>query len=149
MNKETEEAIYFFTPAFHPLDNFSAHMISLWGKKFPTAEHAYQWKKFSASNPAIAQQILAASSPHRVKEISDQHQDEVLPLWHKKKVAIMKEILQAKANQHEDVREALKRTGTRTIIENSPVDNFWGAGPNGKGENWVGKIWMEIRESLL
>lgn len=47
LNKETDSAVYFFTPAFHPLDNFSAHVINIWGKEFPTAEHAFQWKKFS------------------------------------------------------------------------------------------------------
>jgi len=40
LNKETNDAVYFFTTAFHPLDNFSAHVVSIWDKEFPTAEHA-------------------------------------------------------------------------------------------------------------
>jgi len=50
----------------------------------------------------------------------------------------MEQILQNKTEQHEDVREALRRTGHRTIIESSPVDNFWGVGPDGSGENIEG-----------
>ena len=57
----------------------------------------------------------------------------------------MEQILRAKAEQHEEVREVLRKTGNRTIIENSPVDSFWGVGSDGKGENMVGKIWMKIR----
>ena len=60
----------------------------------------------------------------------------------------MEEILRAKTEQHEDVRDVLKKTGKRTIIENSPVDSFWGIGHDGKGQNVVGKIWMKIRDEL-
>ena len=61
----------------------------------------------------------------------------------------MKQILQAKANQHDDVRDVLRKTGMREIVENSPVDDFWGGGPNKKGQNVVGKIWMNIRDRYL
>lgn len=36
LNKETNEAIYFFTPAFDALNTFSAHTIELWGKRWKT-----------------------------------------------------------------------------------------------------------------
>ncbi len=140
LNKETNDAVYFFTTAFYPFDNFSAHTIALWGKVFPTAEHAFQWKKFAVTHPEIAERIFAASSPHVVKEISDANKDKIPSSWKSEKVNVMKEILIAKTQQHEDVRDALKRTGSRTIIENSPVDSFWGIGADGKGENMVGKI---------
>lgn len=68
LNKETKNAVYFFTPAFYPLDNFSAHTVRIWGITFPTAEHAFQWKKFSVSHSKIAKSILAASSPDAVKK---------------------------------------------------------------------------------
>ena len=145
LNKETKDTVYFFTPAFYPLDNFSAHFVRIWGINFPTVEHAFQWKKFSVSHPEIAKEILAAMSPDAVKKISNQKKSEVFPEWHQEKVAVMEQILRAKAEQHEEVREVLRKTGNRTIIENSPVDSFWGVGSDGKGENMVGKIWMKIR----
>jgi ribA/ribD-fused uncharacterized protein len=145
LNRETDTAIYFFTVAFEPLNNFSAHMVRIWDKTFPTAEHAFQWKKFSVEHPDIAQSIYEAGSPEAVKKISDGNKDKAPLTWPEDKVAIMEQILQAKAKQHEDVREALIRTGDRLIVENSPVDTFWGAGPDGTGENVIGKIWMRIR----
>ena len=60
----------------------------------------------------------------------------------------MEEILKQKTKQHQDVQDALKKTGTREIVENSPVDDLWGAGPNGDGRNTMGKLWMKIRSSL-
>ncbi|MFA5051582.1 MAG: NADAR family protein [Patescibacteria group bacterium] len=146
LNKETDDAIYFFTPAFHILDSFSAHTVKLWGKTFPTAEHAFQWKKFSVVAPDVAEKILQAGSPEAAKRIAIAHKSKVLPEWYGQRASVMREVLAAKAEQHDDVREQLKKTGNRIIVENSPVDNFWGCGPDGKGENMIGKIWMEIRK---
>jgi ribA/ribD-fused uncharacterized protein len=148
LNKETDDAVYFFTTAYHPLDNFSAHALSLWGLDFPTAEHAFQWKKFSDNRKDISEAILNAKSPHLVKEISDANKSEQPSNWHDKKILVMEEILRAKAKQHKDVRDTLKKTGNRTIIENSPFDSFWGIGPDGKGQNMAGEIWMKIRDEL-
>ena len=146
LNKETDQAVYFFTPAFHPFDSFSAHRVKIWGLEFPTAEHAFQWKKFSQVMPDISALILEAPSPEAAKQISIENKKYMSENWHQEKVAVMEEIFRAKAEQNQDVREALKRSGKRQIIENSPVDSFWGIGPNGDGQNMVGKIWMKIRD---
>lgn len=145
-NKVTEDAVYFYTPDFYALDNFSSHTVNIWGINFPTSEHAYQWKKYSVSCPALSKQILEAGSAHDVKVLSDQNKDKMPPLWHKEKIVVMEEILRAKAVQHGDVRKKLIKSGNKTIVENSPTDGYWGTGPDGKGENMVGKIWMKIRE---
>lgn len=148
LNRETDDAVYFFTPAFHPLDNFSAHSIHIWGIDFPTAEHAFQWKKFSTFNPDIAKRIATAKSPHAVKEISEANKSEVTKDWFDIRASVMEEILRSKVSQHEDVKEILLKTGSRGIIENSPVDSYWGIGIGGSGQNMLGKIWMKIRETL-
>lgn len=147
LNKETEDGVYFFTPAFYALDNYSPHTITLWGHTFLTAEHAYQWKKFSSIQSKVADQILAAQSPEAAKRISEANKKD-LGNWEKERVDAMRTILETKVSQHEDVREVLVKTGARIIAENSPVDSFWGLGPNGDGENTVGKLWMEIRNRL-
>lgn len=149
LNKETDKAVYFFTPAFYPLDNFSAHTVRIWNITFTTAEHAFQWKKFAATRPEISQEILAAGSPDMVKKIATQHTADVPQTWYEERVSVMEQVLRAKTEQHEDVREILHKTGKREIIENSPVDDFWGIGPNGQGQNMVGKIWMKIRDDLI
>ena len=131
LNSVTHTEIRFFTPRFYPFDSFSAYTVELWGKKFPTVEHAYQWKKYELSNPALAQQIFDAPNPNAVKKISDAHKDQVSSVWDEQKVSVMEEILKAKTAQHEKVRSLLVESGTRTIVENSPTDGFWGIGPDG------------------
>lgn len=147
LNKETDKKIFFYTPTFYCFDNFSSHQVRIWGKTFPTAEHAYQWKKFEHTHPDIAENILHAESPWRVKHISDKNKSKVKKNWEEIKVAMMKEIVIAKYSQHKDVQDKLMMTGTKIIVENSPTDNFWGIGEKGKGKNVLGKIWMMIRNN--
>lgn len=78
----------------------------------------------------------------------DANKDKQPASWQEDKVGVMEEILLTKAEQHRDVRDTLKKTGNRMIIENSPIDSFWGIGPGGNGKNAVGEIWMKIRSSL-
>ncbi len=145
---ETEEAVYFFTPPFYTLDNFSAYIVKIWGKKFLTSEHAYQWKKYSISHPDIADQILNTTNPSDAKKIADAHRADVSPNWEKEKADVMKEIIRAKIQQHEKVQRVLTKTGDKEIFENSPNDSFWGVGPEGTGQNMLGKIWMQLRDEL-
>lgn len=146
LNKESDESVYFFTPAFDALNNFSAHTVELWNKRFPTAKHAYQWKKMSELQPEVAQKILEAGSPEAAQQIAHKNKKLMPQEWHDKKVAVMEEILRAKLAQHEDVQDVLERSGKRWIVENSPIDNFWGYGPKGDGKNMMGMLWMKIRD---
>lgn len=145
---ETDTAIYFFSGPFDPLNNWSAHAVEIWGERFPTIEHAYHWRKFSETAPEVATEILAAPSPWATMQIDRRHKAKRRTDWHDVKVAIMTEIVQAKVAQNQDVREMLLATGTKQIIENSPVDAFWGCGENGDGRNQMGKILMSIRDKL-
>ncbi|HEX2549583.1 MAG TPA: NADAR domain-containing protein, partial [Gammaproteobacteria bacterium] len=39
-------------------------------------------------------------------------------------------------------------TGDEEIAEDSPTDSFWGLGPDGGGQNNLGKILMQVRQVL-
>ena len=146
-NYVTETAVYFYTPTYYAFDNFSAFSVELWGRVFPTSEHAYQWKKFEFSKSAVAEEIVNARSARDTKVIADAHKEEISPDWHTVKVSYMEEILRAKIAQHEKVKSLLMETGTKEIIENSPTDAFWGIG-SGDGRNELGKLWMKLRSEL-
>ena len=147
-NFVTDKAVYFYTPTFYAFDNFSAFAIQLWGQMFPTAEHAYQWKKFNFSNSATAGLILEARSARDTKVISNAHADEVSPEWNDVKLIFMEEILSAKISQHGKVSALLAETKSKDIIENSPTDLYWGIGADGTGQNQLGKLWMKLRDEL-
>lgn len=68
--------------------------------------------------------------------------------WDQVKRQIMKEICVAKFLQHPELRKQLMETGTEELIEDSPVDWYWGVGADGTGKNMLGKVLMEIRQEL-
>jgi len=142
-NYTTNTGVYFYTARFYALDSFSAFTVDIWDKVFLTAEHAYQWRKYSESNPEVAEKILAAQNPH------DANKNGFVDSWHDEKLERMKEILRAKLARHEKVQALLLETGERDICENSAVDYFWGIGADGSGENQLGKLWMKLRAELV
>lgn len=148
LSYETDEAIYFFSHAFDPLNNWSAHAINIWGKRFPSVEHAYHYRKFSDALPEVAQAILDAPSPRAAMQVERRHKKRRRADWEDVKQGIMEEIVRAKVAQHDDVRTCLLATDDKKIIENSPWDAFWGCGPDGAGNNAMGKIYMQIRKNL-
>lgn len=137
----------FFTREIDALDNFAALKIEIWGRTFPTAEHAYQWRKFSDSHPDIAEHIAEAGNPWEAKLRSSAHTSKLIN-WHDRRVSVMEEVLRAKAQQHTIIRDILNRSGDAVLGEDSPEDTFWGLGPHGEGENMMGKLWMSIRAEV-
>jgi ribA/ribD-fused uncharacterized protein len=146
-NYVTDKAVYFYTPQYYVFDNFSAFAVELWGRVFPTSEHAYQWKKFALSGSPVAEEIFNARSARDTKVIADRHKDDVSSEWDDLKLSYMEEILRAKIQQHKKVKSLLLETKRMDIIENSPTDMFWGIG-NGEGKNELGKLWMKLRSEL-
>lgn len=68
--------------------------------------------------------------------------------WDQVKRSVMKECCLAKFLQHPDLRKQLMDTGIEELIEDSPVDWYWGCGKDGTGQNVLGQVLMEIREEL-
>jgi len=139
-----------FVLAFLTIDglfsNWSAHQIDIWDQHFATVEHAYQYQKFADCDPAWAEQIKTAKSPWLAKCLA-RERDSSLPGWRRRRRSIMRELLAAKIAQHTDVREALRSTGTRIIIEKgNPNESYWGIGKDQNGQNVLGKLWMELRQ---
>ena len=126
--------------------NFTKIPISLDGKMWPSSEHFYQSQKFLDED--LQEQVRLAKWAGEAAQIG---RDKKLPLrddWEIVKLDIMRQVVRAKVDQHEYIKELLLSTGNEEIIENSPRDYFWGCGKSGTGLNWLGKIWMEVREEL-
>jgi ribA/ribD-fused uncharacterized protein len=137
-------AIKFYTPEFYVFNNFSAHAIEVGGRLYPTSEHAYQAAK--CTDPQGREEIRNARSPLQAKKLANGlYQAARDPDWETRKVAVLEAILRAKVSQHPEAREALRRSGDEELIEDSPVDYFWGEGADGSGQNMLGKLWMKIR----
>ena len=148
-NLDTDTQVFFYERDFYPLSNFSSFTLQWKGLRFDTSEAAYHWEKFNYNNYfPIQDEIRLAPSAHEAFKVAQKYHNFVHPLWLEQRVKIMKEILRAKADQHEYVRRKLLATGDRELIEDSWRDSFWGWGENKDGQNMLGKLWMEVREEL-
>lgn len=139
----------FYTPWSYVFDNFSAHAISWNGRLWPTVEHAYQAAKFHKQE--IVDRIIRATSPGEAKKIAHERHlvDSVRLDWEAVKIFIMKELLRTKAEQHELVRRRLAASKGKILIEDSSSDSFWGRGRDWRGNNMLGKLWMEVRDEMF
>lgn len=148
---DTRGRVRFYEHDFYVLSNFSAFSLKWKGHTFPTSEHAYHWEKFAARTRALGDgmyvrdEILDAPSAHEAFKIAERVKNLRRPDWDDLKVDIMRDILRAKATQHEYVRRKLLATGDRYLVEDSWRDDFWGWGPNRDGKNMLGRLWMEVR----
>ncbi len=148
---DTAERVRFYEHDFYILSNFSAFRLYWHGYDFDTSEHAYHWRKFiysSDEGKKICGFIKQARSAHEAFKIAEQFKRLRVADWDSKKVAIMREIIRAKAEQHEYVARKLLATADRELVEDSWRDDFWGWGESGNGQNMLGKLWMELRAEL-
>jgi ribA/ribD-fused uncharacterized protein len=150
---DTDNEVFFYAQDFYVLSNFSAFRLMWRGVNFDTSEAAYHWTKFevpyfSPAKQNVAEMIRAAPSAHVAFKIAEQHKTDRRHDWDAVKVDVMRDILRAKAGQHEYVHRKLLATGDRELVEDSWRDGFWGWGPGRNGKNMLGKLWMEIRAEL-
>ncbi|SOF00940.1 conserved hypothetical protein, ribA/ribD-fused [Burkholderia sp. OK233] len=120
------------------------------GEVYPTAEHAYQAGK--ARKPEVREWLMAAPTPSLLAMAAHGlYVWDIAADWSKIKFDRMKRVLLAKYGQHDDLKELLLSTGTATLIETATVDNavnrLWGE-VNGKGQNKLGQLLMEVRTEL-
>tara|TARA_B100000745_G_scaffold173343_1_gene113557 strand:+ start:7662 stop:8096 length:435 start_codon:yes stop_codon:yes gene_type:complete len=141
------EPVLFYERRFYCFSNFSSFQVVIWGEVWMTSEHAYQAQKF-ITRKDIQAKIQDARSAHDAKVIAREHAFFTHSGWEKEKLEVMEDICRAKLEQHEFIQKRLRETGDGEIIEDSPKDSFWGWGPNQTGHNYLGKIWMKLRDEM-
>ena len=125
------------------LSNFYHESFSLEGRTWPTVEHYFQAAK--TDDPDEIWRVLNAPSPAKAKGLG--RRVKLRPDWENVKIDVMRKALKAKYANPE-LRARLLATGTAHLIENAPRDYFWGCGASGSGKNWLGRLLMEVRDSL-
>jgi hypothetical protein len=140
--------IYFYgtRDRYGCFSNFSPHGFELDGAYWPTSEHYFQAQKF-AGTPHVDQirQVKTA------KDAAKMGRERKRPLrldWEQVKDDIMRKAVLRKFETHADIRKILLSTDDEPIVENSPVDYYWGCGKDGSGKNQLGLILREVREIL-
>lgn len=120
------------------------------GHVYPTAEHAYQAGK--ARKDEVREWILSAPTPSLVAMAAHGlYTWDIVPEWSRTKFDRMRKVLSAKFTQYEDLKELLLLTGNARLVEAGRTDNavnrMWGE-VNGKGQNMLGVLLMEVRDEI-
>lgn len=130
-----------FRGDFGFLSNFYESSIWINGDRYPSVEHAYQAAK--AGDEVTKKMIREAKTPGIAKKLGQSCQ---LPYdWDTKKVSVMRDLVREKF-KNPLLRSLLLATGDAVLVEgNHWNDRFWGV-CRGAGQNWLGKILMEVRD---
>ncbi|MBR9702662.1 NADAR family protein [Candidatus Woesearchaeota archaeon] len=125
--------------------NFSLHSFVLDGKIWSTGEHYYQAQKHT-DHAYISESIRNVHAPGEAKKMA--HHRNPRPDWEEDKDDVMRKVILAKFTQNTDLTDILLSTGSEVLVEDSPTDAYWGCGPDGDGENKLGRILMEVRSVI-
>lgn len=126
--------------------NFSAHGFELDGAWWPTSEHYFQAQKFVGTS--YVEQIRQAHSPKEAANLGRQRAFPLRADWEQVKDEIMRRAVLRKFEAHVDIRAILLATGDEEIIEQTSTDYYWGCGTDGSGRNMLGRILMQVRQTL-
>lgn len=140
--------ITFYSPAQSNgyLSNFAQYGFITDNCWFDTVEHYYQANKFigtghyhiirKAPTPKMA--ALAGRNPLRP----------LRPDWEDVKLNVMLDGIRYKFSYEDKIKDWILATKNETLVEMSSKDYFWGCGASGRGQNWLGKLLMIVRDEL-
>lgn len=140
---EKKAVIDSFRGEFGFLSNFYEATIYVEGMRYRSVEHAYQ--AFKTVDPWSRRLVREAKTPGEAKKLGKSVK--LRPDWESVKVGLMRDFVRKKF-ENPFLQPLLLATGDAELIEgNTWNDTFWGV-CRGVGENWLGKILMEIRQEL-
>lgn len=124
------------------LSNFYPAPVMLDGKQFPSVENAYQAAKTTSKFRGPFQDC----TPEKAKRMGRQ----VLLRWDwdEIKIDLMRDLLAQKFAKGTELGNKLEATSGELVEGNNWGDTFWGV-CNGVGANWLGRLLMDRRTSLL
>jgi N-glycosidase YbiA len=129
--------------------NTSGYTNELAGNQWATVEHYYQAHKFYGTKfEYLMAQIQAAPTPELAAEIGRNSKYQPRPDWDLCKCEIMYRAVWQKFSTHLNIQQILLDTLDAEIVEDSPVDYFWGCGIDRTGANHLGRILMQVRDAL-
>lgn len=138
-----QEPIESFSGRFGFLSNFSPAEVALDGIVYPTVEHAYQAAK--TMSRVQRELIHDAKTPGNAKRFG---RDVTLREdWEFVKVDVMRDLLRQKFADTYRGNMLLSTGGALLVEGNHWNDRFWGV-CKGVGQNWLGRLLMEIRKDL-
>lgn len=155
--KFTDQTVVFYSK-HSILSNFHQLNVRVEGQTFSCNEQYFQRSKalFFGDNET-AKKIMEESDPHKILNLGKRIKGYKKDLWDKQAYRVLKNVNAMKYEQNPEAQMFLVNTGDRSIGEAS-FDSQYGIGMSitsrnvgdkgeWKGDNWMGQILTEIRET--
>ena len=137
---------YNLKESYGNFNNFAKFPFKFEENTWQTSEHFYQASKFEGTEHFYT--IRDAKTPREAFNLGNNKYLSIRKDWELVKNSIMKTALRLKFFSNKELKNLLISTNEQEIIENSPIDSYWGSGPDEKGKNFLGKLLMEVRDEL-
>ena len=133
---------------YYEFTNFYPCRVLIDGKLWPTTEHYFQAQKF-VGTPYL-EKIRKLPWPRDAFQLS---RDAQVSRWRRAdwesvKDEIMLKALRVKFSDSVHLRDMLRGTGEKELVEHTSNDSYWGDGGNGTGQNKLGQLLMKVRREL-
>ncbi len=151
----------FFWQSESPFSQWHPSEFVVEGKRFICAEqYMMHGKAMLFGDLAVAERILASSSPKTHKALGRKVSGFDEQLWRGERERIVYEGNHAKFTQNAELLKALLATEGTELVEASPLDRIWGVGLKAedpriqdpalwRGQNLLGKVLTRLRDELL
>lgn len=126
------------------LSNFYAALVDYEGLRYPSVEHAYQ----AAKTLDLELRLAIAQAPSAIEAKRMGGLARLQPDWDSIKIGVMRDLLEIKFRDP-DLRARLLATQGALLSHKAPWDGFWGDGPNGRGQDLLGTLLMDLRDRLV
>lgn len=131
----------------HSSFSFQEPGIEIDGTRYGGPEQFFQvMKSFGTRSHAAAMEAMKTADTEEAWRIGRSH--DLRADWEEVKVGVMKRAVYAKFTQDSSLRALLVSTGHHPLLQLKPQDSMWGSGPDGTGQNMLGVLLMQLRETL-
>jgi ribA/ribD-fused uncharacterized protein len=139
------------------LSRFYSDKYGVW---FPTTEHYFMYvKALTFNDTEIASKVLKAVTPQDAKGLGRRVKNFDPTIWTNISYQVMLDANLLKYTQNPSLRIKLLETNDDHLVEGNPDDAIWGVAlhwkdskilnpDNWKGKNLLGKVLMEVRQTL-
>jgi ribA/ribD-fused uncharacterized protein len=124
--------------------NFFPSKLYVYGRWWKNVEAPYQSQKTIVESEV--DEIWSAKTPREARDLGQKVT--LVKHWDEDKYSVMHDCVLAKFLQNHDMRKLLLETGDAILVEDSPIDWYWGCGKDGTGQNKLGQVLMEVRKLL-
>ena len=129
------------------LSNYFTSEFVLDGVTYRTLEAYLQSEKYSSTDPDYAQKIREQRNSALLRGMAKSKAHTARADWDDVRLNVMRKGLEAKFAMPA-FAAVLLGTGAALLEQESVNDAYWGIGADGTGENWTGKLLMELRTKL-